>query len=68
MNRRHTPEPVAGLRKVAAYAPDRTLCPTDLRLDGNEGRAPAAALLARLAAGGPECLRRYPDRGPLDAP
>jgi histidinol-phosphate aminotransferase len=39
----------------------------DLRLDGNEGRIPPVDLLDRLAAHGPEIVRRYPDRAELEA-
>jgi histidinol-phosphate aminotransferase len=43
------------------------LCPTDLRLDGNEGRTPSPRLQDVLAKVDPEVLRRYPDRGPLES-
>jgi len=61
------PQPVSVLRDVTAYNPGRSACPVDLRLDGNEGRAPSSTLIDALAAAGPEALRRYPDRGPLEA-
>ena len=67
MNRRKLPLPVARLQETSAYAPDRPLCPTDLRLDGNEGRVTAVDLFGPVAAEGPEVLRRYPDRSPLEA-
>jgi histidinol-phosphate aminotransferase len=38
----------------------------DLRLDGNEGEAPAADVLAALAVLPPERVRRYPDARPLE--
>jgi histidinol-phosphate aminotransferase len=38
-----------------------------LRLDGNEGLLPSAALLAELATADPELLRRYPDVAELEA-
>jgi histidinol-phosphate aminotransferase len=49
-----------------AYAPPRHAAPIDLPLAGNEGPAPAAALLDALRAHGTEILRRYPDRAALE--
>ncbi len=52
------PQPARTVPAVAAGIPP---CPPwiDLRLDGNQGRAPGAAFVARLATDG-ELLRRYP--------
>jgi histidinol-phosphate aminotransferase len=67
MNDLILPRPVARLRSETAYAPGRTACPVDLRLDGNEGRVPPRGLLDNLAARGPEVVRRYPDRADLES-
>lgn len=61
------PRPVAFIEEVAAYAVPRHPAPIDLHLDGNEGRAPPASLLARLSERSPELLRRYPNARPLEA-
>lgn len=66
MNRTRGPLPVTGLRSVTPYQPGRTACPTDLRLDGNEGRTPPERLLDRLVDAGTEVLRRYPERRTLE--
>ena len=66
-NNRKRPMPVARLQKTAPYAPERPLCPTDLRLNGNEGRTVSVELLRTLVAEGPEVLRQYPDRNPLES-
>lgn len=50
---------------MSAYQVPRALAPTDLHLAGNEGVGPDPELLARLAALGPEPLRRYPDGAAL---
>lgn len=52
--------PVPQLEGAAAYGVPRPLTPTDLALDGNEGPAPPAALLAELAHRDPALLRDYP--------
>lgn len=44
-----------------AYSVPRALAPTDLFLDGNEGRGPDPGFAARVLADGAERLRRYPD-------
>ena len=50
---------------MKAYAVPRAAAPTDLFLDGNEGRGPEADFAARVLSGASERLRRYPDAGPL---
>lgn len=57
--RDRAPRPVRGLERTRAYRVARAAPPTDLRLDSNEGPAPAAAALA--AARPRADLRRYPD-------
>ncbi|MEM7516709.1 MAG: aminotransferase class I/II-fold pyridoxal phosphate-dependent enzyme, partial [Planctomycetota bacterium] len=53
-----------------AYAPPRSTGRIDLKLDGNEGRAPAPELLERamkrLICGTPEAIERYPDTTQLE--
>ncbi|MDX2473508.1 MAG: aminotransferase class I/II-fold pyridoxal phosphate-dependent enzyme [Candidatus Krumholzibacteria bacterium] len=66
MNSTNGPVPVPGLSTLDAYDPGGTTCPTDLRLSGNEGRAPSRELLLKLTEAGVEGLRRYPDRRPLE--
>lgn len=60
-------EPSPLLDGVDAYRPPRSATPTDLRLDGNEGPCPPAALLESMRHTDPGALRRYPDTGPLQA-
>ena len=48
------------------YRVPKTAFPIDLRLDGNEGQPPPAALLAGLEKLGGEVLRRYPDVSSLE--
>lgn len=59
-------EPSPRLQDVVAYTVPRTEAPIDLYLDGNEGPAPPADLLASLAGGDPEVIRRYPDTSALE--
>jgi HAD superfamily hydrolase (TIGR01548 family) len=56
---------VSRLTGETAYSPVRSGCPTDLRLDGNEGRTPPQVCLDGLVAAGTEALRLYPDSGSL---
>lgn len=56
-------------RRILGLSPYRraALPPhVDLRLDGNEGPLPDAALLHALADASPELLRRYPDASALE--
>jgi histidinol-phosphate aminotransferase len=64
---RPKPRPIPALEALPAYKVPRHPAPVDLMLDGNEGLAPPASLLAELAAGGPELLRRYPSPAGLEA-
>lgn len=57
------PEPVAPALAAPSYAVPAALAPCDLRLDGNEGRAPELALPAPSS----ELLRRYPRAAELEA-
>ena len=66
LNSGRRPLPVAALHSATPYAPVRSGCPVDLRLDGNEGRAPRLDLTGLLEGAGGDLLRRYPDRGPLE--
>ena len=50
---------------VKAYKVPRAKAPTDLFLDGNEGRGPRADFASQVLQGASEQLRRYPDAGPL---
>jgi histidinol-phosphate aminotransferase len=61
------PRPVAGVVAAGVPSSPRSLTPVDLKLDGNEGAAPAEGLLRELAALPAELLRRYPDARPLEA-
>lgn len=54
----HGPTPARTVPAAAAGIPPASAA-IDLRLDGNQGRAPSAAFAARLAAD-PDVLRRYP--------
>jgi histidinol-phosphate aminotransferase len=56
------PNPVVA--REAAYKVSRHGAPIDLKLDGNEGVAPPASLLAELTD--PELMRRYPDARALE--
>lgn len=73
MNQSAPDNPTAALRPTPAVAdtpPYRVPQPAeriDLRLDGNEGVAPPADLLALAASLGPEILRTYPNKAPLEA-
>lgn len=55
--------PVARVEPQAAYRVPRHPAPVDLHLDGNEGAAPPASLLARLDT---ETIRRYPSARALE--
>ncbi len=63
---RKRPGPSPALRGAAAYRTERPERHVDLRLDGNEGVPPPAALLEVLRASFPEIVRRYPDAAPLE--
>lgn len=60
-------DPAPNIRGVRAYSVPRAGAPIDLHLDGNEGVAPPAAVLASFAAAGTDPLRRYPDAKGLEA-
>lgn len=60
-------EPVERVRGVRAYATERVPQPIDLRLDANEGPAPAECVMNALASIDSERLRRYPSSGALEA-
>ena len=60
------PTPSPRLADRTSYQVPRAAAPIDLRLDANEGPPPPAALFDRLAAEGPELLRRYPDAARLE--
>ncbi|MFZ9887153.1 MAG: TIGR01548 family HAD-type hydrolase [Myxococcota bacterium] len=53
--------PAPGLEGVSSYKVPRARAPTDLRLDGNEGRAPSRDLLRVLDDLENGTLARYPD-------
>lgn len=57
--------PNPAVARTAAYAVPRHGAPIDLKLDGNEGAPPPAALLATLDDA--ELMRRYPDGRALEA-
>ncbi len=61
------PSPIARLAAVRAYAAPPLPCPVDLRLDGNEGSWPDAALLRDLAPRARALLHAYPDAAALEA-
>lgn len=58
--------PRSRLESATAYARPAPRRAPLLRLDGNEGARPEAALLAELAASGPDLLRLYPDAAALE--
>ena len=58
--------PVYGIGAGGAYHVPRAGAPTDLRLDGNEGRAPRLDVAAALGTEAGELLRRYPDAAALE--
>jgi len=58
--------PVFGIGDRGAYAVPRAGAPTDLALDGNEGRAPRLDLASVLSGDPSELLRRYPDPRALE--
>lgn len=60
-------KPARALQGTRAYRVPKAGTPTDLRLDGNEGLEPDAALLAQLHAMQASTLRQYPDAKPLEA-
>lgn len=60
-------EPSPGIAGVVAYRVPKHGAPIDLKLDANEGAAPDADLLQRIAAIGPDVMRRYPDASELQA-
>lgn len=51
---------------TSCYAPPKPVFPIDLRLDGNEGAAPAPSFL-RVIENAPELLRVYPKTASLEA-
>lgn len=59
--------PASGVTAFAPYVVPRLATPVDLFLDGNEGAVPPVSLLERLAAQGPDLMRRYPDARALEA-
>ena len=60
------PPPTPAIAGLKAYKVPRHPAPIDLRLDGNEGPPPEAALLDALPQAGPEALRRYPNARRLE--
>ena len=60
--------PAPGVEGATAYAVPRASAPTDLKLDGNEGRGPTEADVAEMRQVlTPELLRRYPSTAALEA-
>jgi histidinol-phosphate aminotransferase len=62
-----SPAPSPHVAGLEPYAPPRPGAPVDLRLDGNEGAAPPAALLEELSRFGPDLLRHYPSAREIEA-
>lgn len=60
------PAPVYGLGTRDAYSVPRSATPTDLRLDGNEGRTPPLDVAEALGEDARELVRRYPDATSLE--
>ena len=58
--------PVFGIGDRGAYAVPRSSAPTDLRLDGNEGRAPELDLEAVLGEEAGELMNLYPSARELE--
>lgn len=61
-----TLSPIDALRTTRAYSVPRSITPTDLRLDGNEGVALPEALLDELSGLDAHILRDYPKPYALD--
>lgn len=61
------PGPSSRLAGIVPYRPQATAGPIDLRLDGNEGLLPDAALLEAARITDPELLRRYPSAHELES-
>lgn len=59
-----SPNPALGHTKP--YSVKSALNKPDVRLSGNEGQAPSAALMARLASLGADTLREYPNAQGLE--
>ncbi|MBN1283029.1 MAG: aminotransferase class I/II-fold pyridoxal phosphate-dependent enzyme [Proteobacteria bacterium] len=66
MGERRSIMPSPAVSGMTAYSVPRHGAPIDLWLDGNEGAAPPAELIERIAAAGTEAMRRYPDARPLE--
>jgi histidinol-phosphate aminotransferase len=62
-----TIQPQPAVAGKSPYKVPRHLAPPRLKLDQNEGEAPPAELLARLANHGTELMRRYPDASVLQS-
>lgn len=60
-------QPMPTLAAMATYRAERSLIPTFIRLDGNEGRLPPPSILEAVTAAGPELLRRYPSKASLES-
>ncbi len=59
--------PSPGVAGVVAYSVPKHGAPIDLKLDANEGEAPAEDILRRIIELGPDVMRRYPDASALQA-
>ncbi|MEL6546288.1 MAG: histidinol-phosphate transaminase [Myxococcota bacterium] len=60
-------KPMPAIAAMNSYRSARSLIPTSVRLDGNEGRLPPAEVLDSVSQAGPELLRRYPSKAKLEA-
>ncbi len=58
---------MAPLARAKPYRPSVARAPVDLRLDGNEGLGPPAALIDHLNPEGDELFRRYPNTAALES-
>ena len=61
------PRPAPLVRALKPYTPGSQPRPIDLKLDANEGPAPAGVLLDWLKPGAAELLRRYPSAASLES-
>ncbi len=60
------PPPSEAVRKVSIYSHQAPLQPVELRLGGNEGRAPSVSWLRKASKGLLDAVNRYPDARGLE--
>ena len=60
-------QPVPAVASRTSYHVPRPRAPIDVHLDTNEGAIPSMAVVAELAQGSPDLLRRYPEADAVEA-